>query len=99
MEQYLKLLKDVLDNGVIRKDRTGTGTISYFGYQTRYDLSRFPLLTTKKVPFRLILVELLWFISGNTNIQELVKNNCHIWDDDAYRYYLQTFIFRLCCLT
>jgi len=79
------MCKFVLENGEERSDRTGTGTISIFGYQTRYNLEEgFPLLTTKKVFFKGILYELLWFITGSTNIQPLVKNNVKIWNDWPY---------------
>ncbi|MGI6581178.1 MAG: thymidylate synthase [Erysipelotrichaceae bacterium] len=85
MKQYLDMCKFVLENGEERSDRTGTGTISIFGYQTRYNLEEgFPLLTTKKVFFKGILYELLWFITGSTNIQPLVKNNVKIWNDWPY---------------
>ena len=76
MKQYLELCKTVLEKGHYKDDRTNTGTISYFGYQMRFDLNQgFPLLTTKKVYLRAIIHELLWFIKGDTNIQYLVKNN------------------------
>jgi thymidylate synthase len=88
-KQYQSLLQDILDNGVSKKDRTGTGTISVFGRQIRHKMSEgFPLLTTKKMPFRLIATELLWFLRGDTNIKFLVDNNCHIWDGDAYKNYI-----------
>lgn len=84
MKQYLELLQNVLDNGTEKSDRTGTGTISTFGYQMRFDLSKgFPLVTTKNVPFRLVVSELLWFINGDTNIKYLHNNNNHIWDEWA----------------
>ena len=87
---YLRLLKDILDNGVEKQDRTGTGTISVFGRQIRHKMSEgFPLLTTKKMPFKTITTELLWFLRGDTNIKYLVDNNCHIWDGDAYQNYLK----------
>jgi thymidylate synthase len=87
--QYLKLLKDILDNGVKKQDRTGTGTISVFGRQIRHDMKLgFPLLTTKKMYFKGIVTELLWFLRGDTNIKFLVDNGCHIWDGDAYKNYL-----------
>jgi thymidylate synthase len=83
---YLKLLKDVLENGKEKEDRTGTGTISVFGRQIRHDMSRgFPLLTTKKMYWKGIVTELLWFLRGDTNIKFLVDNDCHIWDGDAYK--------------
>jgi len=87
-KQYTDLLQDILDNGVQKKDRTGTGTISVFGRQIRHNMKDgFPLLTTKKMPFKTIVTELLWFLRGNTNIKYLVDNNCHIWDGDAYKNY------------
>jgi thymidylate synthase len=87
---YLKLLHDILNNGVTKQDRTGTGTISVFGKQIRHNMSAgFPLLTTKKMPFKVIVTELLWFLRGDTNIKFLVDNNCHIWDSDAYKNYLE----------
>ena len=85
---YLKLLHDILNNGVKKQDRTGTGTISTFGRQIRHDMRLgFPLLTTKKMPFKTMVTELLWFLRGDTNIKFLVDNNCHIWDGDAYKNY------------
>ena len=90
---YLKLLNDILVNGVVKEDRTGTGTRSVFGRQIRHDMSLgFPLLTTKKMPFKTIVTELLWFLRGDTNIKYLVDNNCHIWDGDAYKNYLYKVI-------
>jgi len=87
-KQYLKLLKDILDNGIEKQDRTGTGTISVFGRQIRHDMSKgFPLLTTKKMYWKGIVTELLWFLRGDTNIKYLVDNDCHIWDGDAYKNY------------
>ena len=87
---YLKLLHDISTNGVTKQDRTGTGTRSVFGRQIRHDMSLgFPLLTTKKMPFKTIVTELLWFLRGDTNIKFLVDNNCHIWDGDAYKNYLE----------
>lgn len=89
MQQYLKLLRDILDYGVESQDRTGTGTISIFGYQNRYDLrSGFPLLTTKKVFMRGITHELLWFLRGETNIRYLVQNDVKIWNEWPFQHYL-----------
>ncbi len=88
MKQYLELCKTVLEKGHYKDDRTNTGTISYFGYQMRFDLNQgFPLLTTKKVYLRAIIHELLWFIKGDTNIQYLVKNNVKIWNEWPYEAY------------
>jgi thymidylate synthase len=85
-KRYQELLQDILDNGVEKKDRTGTGTISVFGRQIRHKMSEgFPLLTTKRMPFKTIVTELLWFLRGDTNIKFLVDNNCHIWNGDAYK--------------
>ena len=85
---YLKLLKDILDNGVKKEDRTGTGTLSVFGRQIRHSMQLgFPLLTTKKMAWKVMVTELLWFLKGDTNIKYLVDNNCHIWDGDAYKAY------------
>ena len=87
-KSYTDLLQDILDNGVTKSDRTGTGTISIFGRQIRHKMSDgFPLLTTKKMPFKTIVTELLWFLRGDTNIKYLVNNGCHIWDGDAYKNY------------
>ncbi len=88
-KQYTDLLQDILDNGVTKKDRTGTGTISVFGRTIRHKMSEgFPILTTKKLPFKLVIIELLWFLRGETNIKFLVDNNCHIWDGDAFKNYI-----------
>ena len=85
-KQYTDLLLDILHNGQAKGDRTGTGTISVFGRQIRHDMKDgFPLLTTKKMPFKTIVTELLWFLNGDTNIKFLVDNNCHIWDGDCYK--------------
>lgn len=89
--QYLDLLRDILKDGVYKDDRTGTGTYSVFGRQLRFDLSKgFPLLTTKKIFTKGIIHELLWFLNGDSNIQYLVQNGVHIWDDWPYRYYANT---------
>lgn len=88
MQNYLDLCQYVLDKGTLKKDRTGTGTISTFGYQLRFDLSEgFPLLTTKKVYYKAVLGELLWFISGSTNIRPLVEQNIRIWNEWPYEAY------------
>ena len=90
-QQYTDLLQDILDNGVEKKDRTGTGTKSIFGYTIRHNMKDgFPLLTTKKMPFKTIVTELLWFLQGNTNIKWLVDNGCNIWNGDAYKNYLKS---------
>jgi thymidylate synthase len=91
-KQYQDLLQTILDNGVEKKDRTGTGTISVFGRQIRHNMKDgFPLLTTKKMAWKTMVTELLWFLRGDTNIKYLVDNNCHIWDGDAYKRYHQSF--------
>ena len=88
---YLRLLKDILDNGIQKEDRTGTGTISIFGRQIRHKMSEgFPLITTKKMPFKTITTELLWFLRGDTDIRFLWENNCTIWDGDWYKKYKTT---------
>ncbi|TGD22636.1 thymidylate synthase [Companilactobacillus suantsaicola] len=90
-QQYLDLLKYVLEHGHKKNDRTKTGTISVFGYQMRFDLQEsFPLLTTKKIPFGLIKSELLWFLHGDTNIKYLLEHNNHIWDEWAFKNYIES---------
>ena len=87
-QQYINLLKDILENGVEKADRTGTGTISVFGRQFRHDMSEgFPLLTTKKMAVKSMMTELKWFLKGDTNIKYLVDNGCNIWNGDAYKNY------------
>jgi len=86
--QYQQLLKDILEYGVEKQDRTGTGTKSLFGYTIRHNMQDgFPLLTTKKMAWKTMVTELLWFLKGDTNIKYLVDNDCHIWDGDAYKNY------------
>ena len=87
-KQYQTLLQTILDFGVEKKDRTGTGTKSIFGYTIRHNMKDgFPLLTTKKMAWKTMVTELLWFLRGDTNIKYLVDNDCHIWDGDAYKNY------------
>lgn len=86
-EQYLALCDRILSEGHRKDDRTGTGTLSVFGAQMRFDLAEgFPLLTTKRVPFRIIAEELLWFLRGSTDVGELIRRNVNIWNADAYRH-------------
>lgn len=87
-KQYLELVKKILETGVKKSDRTGTGTISIFSHELRFDLREgFPLLTSKKVFTKAIIHELIWFLRGDTNIKYLVDNDVHIWDGDAYKFY------------
>ena len=89
--KYQDLLQDILDNGVKKTDRTGTGTISVFGRQIRHKMSQgFPLLTTKKMAWNTMVTELIWFLRGDTNIKYLLENGCHIWTGDAYKHYRET---------
>ena len=90
-KQYTALLQDILDNGIRKEDRTGTGTLSVFGRQIRHKMSEgFPLLTTKKVFWKGIVTELLWFLRGDSDIRFLWENNCFIWDGDWYKKYKTT---------
>ena len=92
MKQYLELLKTILDKGVKKSDRTGTGTISISGYQLRCDLQDgFPLLTTKRVYWKGIITELLWFLRGETHIRSLIENKVNIWNGNAYDYYKKRY--------
>jgi thymidylate synthase len=89
---YLKLLKDILDNGIQKSDRTGTGTVSVFGRMIRFNMADgFPLLTTKKMYTKGIITELLWFLNGDTNIKSLVEQGNNIWVGDAYKKYVSSF--------
>ena len=84
MKQYLDLLNHIIENGIEKEDRTGVGTLSTFGYQTRFDLSKgFPLITTKKIHLKSVIYELLWFINGDSNIDYLNSNGVSIWDEWA----------------
>ncbi|MGG1594887.1 thymidylate synthase [Terribacillus saccharophilus] len=90
-KQYLELCRHILENGTHKDDRTGTGTLSIFGVQMRFNLAEgFPLLTTKRVPFRIIAHELLWFLRGDTDIKYLLDNDVNIWNADAYRDYRES---------
>ena len=91
-KQYQDLLQSILDYGVEKQDRTGTGTKSIFGYTIRHNMQDgFPLLTTKKMAWKTMVTELLWFLRGDTNIKFLVDNGCHIWDGDAYQAYIKRY--------
>jgi len=95
MKQYHELLNFILQHGQKREDRTSTGTISYFGYQLRFDLQAgFPLLTTKKVHFKSVVHELLWFIKGDTNIRPLVLNDVRIWNDWPFETYRKSSAYQ-----
>lgn len=89
---YQDLLKDILENGVEKKDRTGTGTLSVFGRQIRHKMSDgMPVLTTKKVAWKTMVTELIWFLKGDTSIEYLLENDCNIWTGDAYQAYLKEY--------
>lgn len=91
-KQYTDLLQDILDNGVTKQDRTGTGTLSVFGRQIRHDMKTgFPLITTKRMAWKSIVTELLWFLRGDTNIKFLVDNDCNIWTGDVYKEYENSY--------
>ena len=91
-KQYQELLKTILTHGVVKEDRTGTGTKSIFGYTIRHNMSEgFPALTTKKMAWKTMGTELLWFLRGDTNIKFLVDNGCHIWDGDCYKAYIKRY--------
>ena len=86
-KDYLAMCQYILEHGTFKEDRTGTGTYSVFGEQLRFNLSEgFPLLTTKRIPFRLIASELLWFLKGDTRLRYLLQNNNHIWDEKNVAY-------------
>ena len=92
-KQYQSLLQDILDNGVEKSDRTGTGTLSVFGKQIVHNMNEgFPLLTTKKMAIKSVMTELKWFLKGDTNIKYLVDNGCNIWNGDAYKNYAKQFV-------
>ncbi|NDB30217.1 thymidylate synthase [archaeon] len=92
--QYQELLKTILEYGVDKKDRTGTGTKSIFGYTIRHNMKEgFPLLTTKKMAIKSLMTELRWFLKGDTNIRYLIENNCNIWNGDAYKNYKLMNVF------
>ncbi len=95
MEQYHQLMRRILDEGIRKEDRTGTGTISVFGHQMRFDLSKgFPLITTKKLHLKSIVYELLWFLKGETNIEYLAKHGVRIWDDWPYAKFKKSNDFK-----
>src|SRR5690625_3745828 len=90
-KQYLNLCEQILNNGTFKSDRTNTGTYSIFGSQMRFDLNEgFPLLTTKRVPFRLVASELLWFLKGDTNIRFLLEHNNNIWNEWAFKKWVES---------
>ncbi|RSK27304.1 thymidylate synthase [Bacillus sp. HMF5848] len=92
---YFQLCQHILENGIKKEDRTGTGTLSVFGYQMRFNLQQgFPLLTTKKIPFRLIVSELLWFLRGDTNIRYLLQHNNNIWNEWAFKNWVESDEYR-----
>lgn len=92
--EYLELMQEILDNGITKSDRTGTGTRSVFGKMLEFDMSKgkFPLLTTKKIYFKGVIHELLWFLKGSTNIKYLVENKVHIWTDNAYDFFKKVWV-------
>ena len=91
MDQYLQLCQHILDTGVDKEDRTGTGTRSVFGYQMRFDLQQgFPLLTTKRTHFKLIRSELLWFLKGDTNVKTLIADKNYIWNEWAFDKWIKS---------
>ena len=91
-KQYTELLATILEHGIDKEDRTGTGTRSIFGYTIRHNMAEgFPLLTTKKLYFKGIVTELLWFLRGRTDLRYLLENDCHIWTGDAYKVYDKDF--------
>ena len=94
--QYHNLIKTILEYGIEKDDRTGTGTKSIFGYTIRHDMSKgFPLLTTKKMAYKSMITELRWFLKGRTDLRWLLENNCHIWTGDAYSVYERTHMWEL----
>ncbi|MFC7060395.1 thymidylate synthase [Halobacillus seohaensis] len=94
-KKYLNLCREVMEQGTKKEDRTGTGTYSTFGYQMKFNLQEgFPLLTTKRIPFRLIASELLWFIKGDTNIRYLLQHNNNIWNEWAFQSYVESEEYR-----